>query len=155
MNMKATLSALVALALLASSSAAADKPNFSGEWKMNAVKSNFGPVPAPTSFVRKVTHAEPSLVIVEEQQGDLGTQNTTRKLTTDGKEMSFESNGAPVTGSAVWEGNALIVTSTVDAIGVRFTDRMTMSEDGRTLTSVVHVASPQGEIDITVVFDRQ
>jgi hypothetical protein len=153
--MKPIVSALLVVAALAGTAAAADKPNFSGEWKMNAAKTNFGPLPPPTSIVRKVTHAEPSLVIVEEQQGDLGTQNTTRKYTTDGKDTSFEANGAEVKGSAVWDGNVIVVTSSVDAVGLKFIDRMNLSEDGRTLTSVVHIASPQGELDITIVFDKQ
>jgi hypothetical protein len=153
--MKTIICALLAFAALVGTAAAADKPNFSGEWKMNAAKTSFGPLPPPTSIVRKVTHAEPSLVIVEEQQGDLGTQNTTRKYTTDGKETSFESNGTEVKGSAVWDGNVIVVTSSVDAVGLKFIDRMTLSEDGRTLTSVVHIASPQGELDITIVFDKQ
>lgn len=153
--MKPIVSALLLVAALAGTAAAAEKPNFSGEWKMNAAKTNFGPLPPPTSIVRKVTHAEPALSIVEEQQGDLGTQNTTRKYTTDGKETSFEANGAEVKGSAVWDGNVIVVTSSVDAVGLKFIDRMTLSDDGRTLTSVVHVASPQGELDITIVFDKQ
>jgi hypothetical protein len=153
--MKPIVSALLLVAALAGTAAAAEKPNFSGEWKMNAAKTNFGPLPPPTSIVRKVTHAEPALSIVEEQQGDLGTQNTTRKYTTDGKETSFEANGAEVKGSAVWDGNVIVVTSSVDAVGLKFIDRMTLSDDGRTLTSIVHVASPQGELDITIVFDKQ
>jgi hypothetical protein len=153
--MKSIVSVLVVLTAFAGTAAAADKPNFSGEWKMNAAKSNFGGLPAPSAIVRKVTHAEPSLVIVEDQTSDLGTQSATRKYTTDGKETSFEANGAEVKGSAVWDGNAIVVNSTVDAIGIRFTDRMTMSEDGRTFTSVVRISSPQGELDITLVFERQ
>ena len=153
--MKSIVSVLFVLATLAGTAAAADKPNFSGEWKMNAAKSNFGGLPAPTAVVRKVTHAEPSLVIVEDQTSDLGTQTATRKYTTDRKETTFEANGAEVKGSAVWDGNAIVVNSTVDAIGLRFTDRMTLSEDGRTLTSAVHITSAQGEIEITLVFDRQ
>ena len=153
--MKPMVSALLLVAALAGTAAAAEKPNFSGEWKMNAAKTNFGPLPPPTSIVRKVTHAEPALSIVEEQQGDLGTQNTTRKYTTDGKDTSFESNGAEVKGSAVWDGNVIVVTSSVDAVGLKFIDRMTLSDDGRTLTSVVHIASPQGELDITIEFDKQ
>jgi hypothetical protein len=153
--MKAAFSALCALTILAGTVAAADKPNFSGDWKMNATKSNFGPIPGPTSIVRKVTHAEPSLVIVEEQQGDMGTQATTRKYTTDGKDMTFESSGAMVRGTAVWDGNTLVLTSVVDAIGVTFTDKMSLSPDGRTLTSTVHIASAQGDLDVVVVFDKQ
>ena len=147
--------ALFALTILAGTVAAADKPNFSGDWKMNAAKSSFGPLPPPTTIVRKITHAEPSLAIVEQQQGDMGTQVTTRNYTTDGKDMTFESSGAVVRGTAVWEGNTLILTSIVDAISATFTDRMSISEDGRTLTSAVHIASAQGELDLVVVFDKQ
>ena len=153
--MKAAFGALFALTILAGTVAAADKPNFSGDWKMNTAKSNFGPIPGPSSIVRKVTHAEPSLSIVEEQQGDQGTQVTTRKYTTDGKDMTFESSGAVVRGTAVWEGNTLILTSVVDAIGVTFTDRMSLSPDGRTMTSAVHIASAQGDLDLVVAFDKQ
>jgi hypothetical protein len=55
----------------------------------------------------------------------------------------------------VWEGDALILTSTVDAMSVKFTDRMTLSGDGRILISAVHISSPQGDLDIMIVFDRQ
>jgi len=154
-RMKATSVALFADVALALPASPADKPNFSGDWKMNIAQSNFGVLPGPSSIVRKITHAEPSLVIVEEQEGGLGDQTSTRKYTTDGKEMSFESGGAVVKGNAVWEGDALILTSTVDAIGVKFTDRMTLSGDGRMLMSAVHIASPQGDLDIMIVFDRQ
>ena len=153
--MTTILRALLALTMLVGTAAAADKPNYSGEWKMNAAKSSFGPMPAPSSIVRKVTHSEPSLVIVEEQLSDLGAQNTTRKYTTDGKEMSFEAQGAEVTSSAVWDGAAIVVVSNVNVAGLQFVDRMTVSEDGKTLTSAVHITSPQGDLDIKLVFDRQ
>lgn len=153
--MKTIPSALLALAVLAGTAAAADKPNYSGEWRMNPAKSTFGPMPAPISITRKVTHAEPSLVIVEEQLGDAGAQNTTRKYTTDGKEMSFESQGAEITSSAVWDGNAIVVVSNVNVAGLQFVDRMTVSEDGKTLTSAVHITSSQGDLDLKLVFDRQ
>jgi hypothetical protein len=51
--MKAAFCALFALTILAGTVAAADKPNFSGDWKMNAAKSNFGPIPGPSSIVRR------------------------------------------------------------------------------------------------------
>lgn len=109
--MRASLRTALVFAMLAGAVAAADKPNFSGDWKMNAAKSDFGPLPPPTSLTRKVTHAEPSLSIVEEQQSALGDQNTTRNYTTDGKEVTFLVNGAEVKGSAVWDGETLVVNS--------------------------------------------
>ena len=115
--MKTLLSAVVALAVVAEPAAAADEPNFSGEWKMNVARSQFGPVPPSSSFIRKVTHVEPQLTIVEEQHSDLGVQNVTRKSTTDGQEVSFEANGTVVKGSAVWDGDSLIVKSKVENAG--------------------------------------
>jgi len=37
------------------------KPNFSGTWKLNAGKSNFGPMPAPETRTDKITHQDPDL----------------------------------------------------------------------------------------------
>jgi hypothetical protein len=145
---------LLALALVTAGQSAV-KPNFSGAWKMNLAKSDFGMLPPPTSMSRTITHAEPALTIVDEQKSDMGDQNTTRKYVTDGTEMSFEAGGAPVKSSAVWTENTLLVVSKVDAIGATFNDKMSLSEDGKTLTSRVHITSPQGEVDLTVVFDRQ
>jgi hypothetical protein len=148
------LTMVLALALSAGVQPSA-KPNLSGEWKMNASKSNFGVLPPPTSMTRSITHAEPTLTIVEKQQSAMGDQNTTRKYTTDGSAMTFEANGATVKGSAKWAGTTLEVESDVELIGASFQDKMTLSADGRTLTSQVHITSPQGDVDVTVVFDKQ
>ena len=153
--MKTTLRALVVLSLLAGSASAQNKPNFTGTWKMNAAKSNFAGGPAPDYINRTISHAEPGLLIEEEQLGPAGLQKTTRKYTTDGTPMSFESQGTQVTSSALWEGNTLIVVSKVEAIGVQFTDKMTLPGDGNTLTSAVRIDSPQGGVDVVVVFDRK
>jgi hypothetical protein len=152
--MRTLVRALVACSMLAGTAFAADKPNFTGVWKMNAAKSSFGGGQAPDSIDRKISHAEPLLQIEEEQLGPLGVQKTSRKYTTDGTAMSFESQGAQVDSSAVWQGNTLIIVSKVTAVGVQFTDRMTLSEDGNTLTSAVRIDTAQGGVDVTVVFDR-
>src|SRR5262245_16085251 len=106
------------------------KPNFSGEWKINLAKSDFGVLPPPASMSRTITHAEPALTIVEAQRSDLGEQNTTRKYVTDGTETIFNANGADVKGSAVWTENTLVVVSKVDAVGLTFNDTMSLSADG-------------------------
>jgi hypothetical protein len=122
---------------------------------MDAAKSNFGALPPPTSITRSITHAEPSITIVEVQDSPLGSQSMTRKYLTDGSPTSFEANGATVATSAKWDAQALYVVSTVDAMAMTFHDRMSLSADGRTLTSQVKVASPQGEMELTVVFDKK
>jgi hypothetical protein len=148
---------LAALAMIAVSSigTAADKPSFSGEWKMNPAKSNYNGFPAPASMVRKISLADTSLVIVENQTGGASDGTTTRNYTTDGKPSAFEINGTPITGSATWDGAAIIVNTIVESVGLSFKDRMSLSADGKELTSVVQIATQQGPAEVTIVFDRQ
>jgi hypothetical protein len=153
--MKYWLLALVSVAVVASAATVSKKPDFSGEWKMNAAKSNYGQIPAPASFVRNITHAEPNLTIVEIQSGGGSDGTITRKMTTDGKPTSMDINGTPVACSAAWDGTSLIATTAIDSAGVTFKDKMSLSDEGKTLTSVVKITSAQGEGEITIAFDRQ
>jgi hypothetical protein len=146
---------LVALALAAHEVPAQSKPNFSGSWKMNASKSDFGAIPAPASIERKITHAEPSLIIVEAQDAGLGVETVTRTYTTGGKGTTFISQGAEVKGTAVWEGNELVVTSEVEVAMIKFIDRMILAPDGKTLMSVIKLTSPAGDVDIKALFEKQ
>jgi hypothetical protein len=134
---------------------ASGKPNFSGEWTMNAAKSNFGQLPAPANFVRKIQHSEPSLTVIEEQSAGGRDSTTTRKITTDGKSVTLELNGAAALCSSVWDGADLVATTALDSVGLKFTDRMSLSSDGKVLTSKVQIASPQGDAELIIVFDRQ
>jgi hypothetical protein len=110
--MKRVLIAALAMLTIAAGAAAAaadkpkasDKPNYSGEWKMNPTTSNFGQFPPPNSFVRKIVHADPALNIVEDQAAGGAESTTTRKMTTDGKPAALELNGYPAVCSAVWDG---------------------------------------------------
>jgi hypothetical protein len=154
------IAALAILAFSAGATAAdkpkaSDKPNYSGDWKMNPAASNFGQLPPPNSFVRKIQHADPALNIVEDQSAGGAQSTTTRKLTTDGQSAALELNGIPAVCSAAWDGKDLVATTNMESAGLKFTDRMSLSPDGKTLTSKVQIASAQGNADITIVFDRQ
>ena len=155
--MKRFLAGVLTAALIVASAplGAQQTPNFSGNWKINQVKSNFGPVPAPDTFTRKIVQTDSSINIDEEQATPIGLQQTTRKMTTDGKESTFDVGGADVKATANWEGSVLLVVTKVDALGVTYNDRMSLSPDGKVLTSVVRLDTPQGALDITVVFDKQ
>ena len=155
--MKRFLAAVLAAALVVAGAPlrAQQKPNFSGNWKINQVKSNFGGVPAPETFTRKIVQTDSSITIDEVQSSPLGEQQTSRKMTTDGKESTFDVGGADVKATANWEGSTLIAITKVDVLGMTYNDRMSLSPDGKTLTSVVKLDTPQGALDITVVFDKQ
>lgn len=159
--MRQVLIAALALLTIAAGAAAAekpkasDKPNYSGEWKMNPATSNFGQFPPPNSFVRKIAHTDPTLSIVEDQAAGGAQSTTTRKITTDGQPATLELNGYAAVCSAVWDGKDIVATTSMDSVGLKFTDRMSLSPDGKTLTSKVQISSSQGDGEVTIVFDRQ
>ena len=154
-HLSPTLRTILVFALLTAPAAAQNKPNFSGQWKMNGAESDFGLLPAPASMARTITHAEPSISIVEEQQAGAGVQTIARKYTTDGKDASFDSGSAPVKGSAVWDGDTMVIDSKVEIAMLHFVDRMTLSDGDKVLTSLVRITSPDGTVDLKVVFERQ
>jgi hypothetical protein len=149
------LTTFVALISIAGSAAAADKPNFSGEWRMNPAKSNYGVVPVPKSLVRTIVHSEPSITIAEDQTAGSMEVVPSRRFTTDGQAANFKLNGVDIVGTAIWEDASLVVLSKVTAAGMEFNDRMSVSEDGKLLTSRVQITSAQGDVEMTIVFDRQ
>jgi hypothetical protein len=53
--------------------AAGNKPNFSGVWKLNPAKSEFGKAPAPQSLISTVEHHDPELKVHSETTGAQGT----------------------------------------------------------------------------------
>jgi hypothetical protein len=137
--------------------AADQHPDFSGEWKMNPAKSVLGPIPAPASLVRRFVHADPSLTITEEQKGGSGDHVSTRRYTTDGREVTFQEDGSTVVATAAWEGDALLIRSKADVGGTTFVfvQKMTLSDGGKTLTDALQIITPQGEINATYWFDKQ
>jgi len=155
--MKKFTTMLLLIVALASFAVAADKPNFSGEWKINIDKSNFGPMPPPSSMTRKVAHEDPSLTIDEAQSGAQGDMKTTSKYTTDGKESTNEMMGQPVKGTAAWDGKKLVITRKADFGGneIKIVNTWSLSDDGKETTDLMHIVSPQGEFDITFVLSKQ
>jgi hypothetical protein len=153
--MKYRVLAALALVIINGLGSAADRPNFAGDWKMNPTKSNYGPFPPPVSVSRNISLTPADLTIVDDQQGGGGAGKTTRKYTLDGKTSTFEINGASLVGTAARDGEAIIVTTSIESAGVSFKDRMSLSADGNELTSKVQVSSGQGDAELSIVFDRQ
>ena len=77
---------LLVLPVAASLRAQDATPNFTGQWNLDASKSDFGPMPPPESIVHVIEHKEPSVKVVTTQKGAQGEATTERQLTTDGKE---------------------------------------------------------------------
>lgn len=132
------------------------RADFNGAWKMNPTKSDFGSGPVTESrldrFVIDGIHLKDTIT----QKLRRGPESTYDMIyTTDGKECANRVRGTLVKSTARWDGEALVVESTVFALRqATMSDRWSISADGRTLTLVRHIRGAR-QADQTVVFDRQ
>ncbi|MDX2152841.1 MAG: hypothetical protein SFV54_19010 [Bryobacteraceae bacterium] len=135
----------------------AEKPNFSGEWKLNASKSDFGQMPAPDLMVRKIDHKEPDLTVSTTQKSQMGEFTSEAKYATDGKEYTNKSRGGEAKSVLKWDGDALVITTKRETPNGEITtvDRWTLGDGGKTLNGATKFSSPMGELDIKMVFDKQ
>jgi hypothetical protein len=148
---------LIALLVFGLAALGADKPNFSGEWKLNAGKSDFGPLPTPTSRTDKIDHKDPTLKVSTTQVGQQGEIKFDFAYTTDGKECTNTVRGNPVKSTVKWDGDVLNIDSkgTFNQNEVLFKDKWTLSEDGKILSINRHLASQMGELDQKIILEKQ
>jgi hypothetical protein len=135
----------------------ADKPNFSGTWKLNPAKSNYGPVPVPDKMERKIVHNDPTLKMTTTQSGPQGEITTDITYKTDGSESTNQIRGAEVKSIAKWDGDALTVSSKREIQGneMQFNERWTLGEGGKVLTVVNKISGAQGDFEVTIVLEKQ
>ena len=132
-------------------------PNFTGEWKLNVAKSDFGQMPAPNSRVDKITHEGVNLAVVSKQSREQGDFTSESKYTTDGKECTNEIRGNPFTSTLKWEGDTLVVNTKGKFRDNEFTvlSKWNLSEGGKILTLDQHFSSSMGEGDSKIVLEKQ
>ncbi|GAC1701937.1 MAG: hypothetical protein NVS9B4_06170 [Candidatus Acidiferrum sp.] len=141
--------------------------NLGGTWKLNATKSDFGPFPGPDKETRVIEQAASTFKETVASQGQMGEQNYTITVPTDGKEVTVEPN-SPMANmgflklqkiSAAWEGSALVVNAAMkfgeDSVDVGAKNAYTVSRDGKGLTIAQHLNTPMGEVDRKLFFDKQ
>jgi len=145
------------LSLLVFSSAAFSAPDFTGSWKANVTKSNFGAMPSPEKYTRVIEHKEPTVKIEESQASERGEWTGIINLKTDGTETSSEIRGNPLKSVSRWEGDVLSVKSKLDFNGnlIELNDRLSLSADKQTLTLQRKIDTPNGVLEQSVVFERQ
>jgi hypothetical protein len=151
------LCAALAALLCAGFAQAADKPDFSGEWKCNIAKSDFGPMPnKPEKITRAVTHKDPNIQYQSTFVGQQGEMKTEFKCTTDGKECInkfFNSEGAS---KMTWDGSKLVAKSKREFQGneLSITETWELSGDGKVLTVTSSMTSSMGDFVMKTVFEK-
>jgi hypothetical protein len=150
------LAGFLALALAASVSAQA-KPNFSGAWKVNTSKSDFGPMPAPQTASLKIGHEDPNLKVSVSQTSDRGEFSYDAAYTTDGKESTNTIRDNPIKSVVKWDGDTLTFDTKASFAGneVTIKDKWMLSEDGKIITVERQLSSSQGEANQKLIYEKQ
>jgi hypothetical protein len=132
-------------------------PNFSGDWKLDPARSQYGQFPAPAAMTRKVQHSDPALAMSTTQKGPQGEVTTELKYSTDGKPVVNKLASGETHGAAHWEGDRLVIESAREVQGGQAKQKETwaLSDGGKTLTIQTHITVPQGEFDVKQVFAKQ
>ena len=145
------------LLIFASLSVAANRPNFSGDWKMNPDKSQFGQLPRPVEYERKIDQKDAVIHMSVRQVTQTGDQTVNLTLRTDGRETSNVSPTGEAKTTGRWIGRDLQLTTTRQVEGGEAVsqDTWSLSADGKTLTCVTLMKTPRGNIEVRMVLDRQ
>ena len=137
--------------------AAGAKPNFTGIWKLNVAKSDFGPIPGPDAETDTIEHNDPKIRLAVDQQGQQGKRNFELAINIDGKEETHKLGDQEVKTTAQWDGSALVVSTKLmfQDNEVIIKAAYTMLPDGKTVNVNTHLSSAMGEADQKMVYDKQ
>ena len=150
--MKSLMITVFAIAA-ATMTTAGDKPDFSGTWKVDLEKSAMGPLAGPTSIIRRIDQKDSTIT---DQQSISGPDMIlTFKYSTDGKETANSFMGTDYTSKAGWEGQTLVIHNNVDGGKGKSTNKWSLSADGKTLTDVMTISSPDGNLELTYILVKQ
>jgi len=150
---------LLVLLVLIAACLAADTPNFSGIWKMDLEKSEFGPQTPPQSAEYVVRHVGATISFNYTQDG-----KTTRvDLTPDNQErITSTTEETAVWTKAYWSGDVLVIESrerkrygTQANVGVSWTSRWSLSPDRQQLLIERKIHTVDGDIAQKVLCERQ
>jgi hypothetical protein len=140
---------------------AAAKPDFSGSWKLDPAKSDFGQMKAPDKMERVIEHKDPEIKVKTTQSTPNGDRSTETAYTIDGKEQKQDSPRGAVMYTPKWDGDAVVIESRrsvtvggqqVDITGV---ERWSLTDGGKSMTIDTKMVLPQGEITMKAVFVKQ
>src|SRR3984893_9703011 len=133
MSRHAIASSLAVLAFTASL-AAQSKPDFSGTWKLNVAKSDFGVLPPSNGRTDTIDHQDTNLKDTVSDDAAQGQQNYILAMTTSSKEAVNQPRGLEMKSIATWEAKNLLVNTKLQFQGSDVTMKTSwaLSDDGKT-----------------------
>ncbi len=161
--MKTRLFSLVFVAVLSLPVLYAQHPDFSGTWVLNKAKSNFqmGRGGGMPEITLKVTQSADSIKVNEQMSSEMGNRDRVYTLKLDGTDQQIQGfMNRPATASATWEGNKLLIATTMSferqgqTMEMATDDTWSLSPDGKMLTIDGTTESSFGTRTSKRVFDK-
>jgi hypothetical protein len=136
---------------------AADKPDFTGSWKINVAKSELGQMPPPEKFERTIEHKDPAMKLTTVQSMNGNERTSTVEYTINGQEQTVKTDRGEAKVTPTWKGSKLEVATRRDFQGneMKTLEGWTLSADGKTLTVDFQISGPMGDMTVKFVFDKQ
>ena len=150
----------ITLAILVTGLAVAADPDFSGIWSLDESRSELRRTPVQPWNGMQVEHKD--LVVRCVPLGDPQPDPTKANrvmlhFATNGRETAHPIGDATGKSIAKWEGSALMINTIVNGRQRSYTqmDRWKLSRDGKVLTIRRQIVTLQGEVESTLVYDKQ
>ena len=138
---------IYALIFLASTCVwAQEKPNYSGTWKLDPLRSRSEAVKQPKELVLRIQHQEPDLRLEIVRDTDGGQQTDALQLKTDGNPVQT----GDATASASWDQwnpdrLVLSIERRTPTGPVTMSRELRLGEKGKTLTTILTAKEGSGE----------
>ncbi len=135
------------------------KPDFSGQWKLNVQASTLSPIVAPVaqSGVLRIEHREPKFSADQTIVLDGKPFDSKFELLSDGREVATtDDRGVRIVSTLRWDGDALVVTWRIHRpdgeLAISF--RYELMDGGRRLRASEQLRGGGRDQDNLWVFDR-
>jgi hypothetical protein len=132
---------------------AADHPDLTGTWKLDAAKSDFGPFPGPGSMTDHIDQQKSEIIVNRDRAGE----PVVIHLPLDGSERTNELRGNAMKTTAHWDGGTLVIDYRGQQRGrpAQSEERWTVAPDGKTMKVIRQLSGPQGKMEQTLLMVRQ
>jgi len=122
---------------------AEQKPDFSGTWKLDPLRSRTDGIKEPKDLVLKIEHKGPAIHVSMTPGGEF-------ELNTDGTAKELTWNGMPASATVTWDawkGNHLVVQTRHQDSGAQIitTRQFSLGDKGKILTTVLTIQDGAGE----------
>jgi len=114
----------------------ADKPDFSGLWKIDPGASKTAPAPPPKTLTLTVEHRDPGLRVL--QRTETGLPREYKYKTNGERTENVSPHDVKLVSEANWSGAELTIRTGMasGALSAAMEDHWSLSKDGKTLTVI-------------------